>query len=360
MPTRKGKDLNESSHADVRSQRAPVASKAHSGTGGGPDIAALTAINHLAHASWLSRCLHAVTRLGVADLVEDQPIPYDVVAEAIGAHPAALRRAIRCLAAYGVFNDFGSAVSHNEASRLLRCDHPWSQASVVKWAGSPIQWEAYGNFEQVLLSGEAALNAGGLFDALSRAPGEAEHFNLTMEASSLLQVRNISSSFDFAKFGTICDVGGGRGHLLRAILERAPESFGVLVDLPAVIEALPAPGARTRYEALNILNEPVPSADAYVLKHVLHDWSDQEVVTILKNIRGGLGLCGKLIVAETLLPEPPHLSLSLIHDVAMMIVTGGRERTHQEFLSLLQAAGLTCEKVIPLGNIGLIIAQKER
>jgi hypothetical protein len=295
----------------------------------------------------------------VADVVDDQPQSYEDVARAVGGHPKALRRALRCLAAYGVFKDFGDAVGHNEASRLLRTDHPSTQSSVVKWAGSPIQWRAYGELEQVLKTGECALGPGGLFGALEDAPEEAEEFDRTMEAVSALQVQAIATGFDFSVFPTICDVGGGRGHLLSAIMDRARHSKGILVDLPGVIGRLPPPMSEgIDHAARDILNEALPSADAYILKNVLHDWSDEDVIRILNNVRSSGGPKAKIILAEALLPDPPRPTFSLIHDLAMLVLNNGQERTLREFETLLGAVGLRCEAVVPVQDLSLVIAER--
>lgn len=316
-------------------------------------------IAHIAHASWLSRCLHAIARLGVADVIGDEPKSYENVAHAVGADPKSLHRALRCLVAYGVFRESEGWLSHTHASRLLRKDHPSSQASIVKWAGSPIQWRALGELERVLRTGEPALGQGGLFGALMDEPNEANEFDGAMESQSLRQVQAIADGFNFSTCSRICDVGGGRGHLLAAILKIAPHSKGILVDLPSVIERLDPPTSdRIEHVSRDIFADELPPADAYVMKNVLHDWPDEDAVRILNQIRSSAEPKAKIIIVETLLPDIPQPTSGPIQDLAMLVLNGGQERTLREFDEILDKAELRRTKLVDLHEISLIVAEK--
>jgi hypothetical protein len=304
-------------------------------------------ISHLAHVGWLSRCLHAITRLGVADVIGEHPQSYENVAQAVGVNPRALRTVLRCLASNGVFTDFGSTIEHNESSRLLANDHPLALASVVKWAGSPVQWAAFGALENVLLTGQAALGPDGLFGALAAAPAEAAAFDHAMEAVTLLQSEALAAAYDFSHFGTICDVGGGRGHLLSTILAIAPEANGILLDLRGVIERLgPPKSRRIEYVSCDLLNEMPPPADAYVLKNVLHDWADHQCVRILRNIRSIAPPASEIIIAETVLADTFSATSALMVDLGMLVLNGGQERTLHDFNVILEQASLKLNEVV--------------
>jgi hypothetical protein len=160
-----------------------------------------------------------------------------------------------------------------------------------------------------------------------------------MTAKAAADIAAVLGAYDFSRFATIADIGGGRGHLLTAILEAAPAARGVLFDRPQVIEAVDIEHDRLTARAGDFFVDPLPAADAYVLMDVLHDWPDAECVAILRGIRAAAGTGAKVLVIENVLPENGGDPRGRSLDILMLAMTGGRERTAQRLSELLTSCG---------------------
>jgi len=309
----------------------------------------------------LPRCLHVVADLGVADALAEVPLSAADLAEAVGAHPDALGRVLRLLSAVGVFESREGKFLHSPASRLLRADHPQSMRAFVRMFGVRFNWETYAELGYSVRTGRPAgdeVTPGGFWAYFSSRPEEWSIFNEAMEAKAHGQVAAIVSAYDFSGFGVISDIGGGRGHLLRAVLEQAPFARGVLFDLPRVIdEAGDLASDRLRLQAGDFFKGELPVCDAYLLMDIIHDWNDEESETILKAVRRSARPGAKLLLLETIVPENNALDWSKMLDVHMLTLLGGKQRTRQEFEALLSAADFTFEREIDTGaGISLIEA----
>ena len=307
----------------------------------------------LATGYWDSRCLHVIAALGVADHIGERAESPEALAQAVGAHPQALARVLRALAAHGVFEEVGGAFRHTATSRLLRSDHPQSLRAFVGMMGMPVHWEAYGKLEHSVRTGESAMSCiapGGTFQYFATHPEEARLFDDAMTAKSHEQIDSVLRVYDFSGFKCIADIGGGRGHLLRAVLAANPGLTGVLFDLPHVIEALASSPSseRLRLRSGSFFTDPLPACDAYLLMSVIHDWGDPEATAILGAVRRAAPAHAKVLLLEMLLPDTPgpHPAKSL--DVEMLVMTtGGRERTRAEYEALLESAHMRLLRVTP-------------
>lgn len=298
----------------------------------------------------LSRCLHCVAAAGIADLIDDEPRSSVELATASETHPDALLRILRLLSAHGVFRvDHNNRVSHSSASRMLRSDHPQSVLSLVKMFGLPINWQVYEHLDHSLKSGMPATEKvvpGGLWTYYASHAEENSIFNAAMTAKAQGHLFGIMNSYDFSSFNTIADIAGGRGHLLNGILSATPGAKGILFDLPHVVaEARELASERLALLGGDFFKDPLPSADAYLLMEIIHDWPDEESVAILKAIRRAAPDNARLLVIEQIMPETqgPHWAKTL--DILMLALVGGRQRTQQEYTRLLERAGFTfvCE-----------------
>ena len=163
----------------------------------------------------------------------------------------------------------------------------------------------------------------------------------------------VVAAYDFSAFRTVVDVAGGGGTLLAAILRAHPDARGILLEqphvLPAARQALDAAGVGARCELVagDIFESVVPGGDAYVLKWILHDWDDERARRILERCRRALPAAGRLLVVETVLPPGDEPSSGKLADLAMLVWTGGRERTEAEYRALLAAAGFELARVVP-------------
>jgi len=314
----------------------------------------------LASAYWATRCLHVIAEIGVADrLSEDSETP-ESLALAVGAHPQSLARVLRLLASLGVFEEIDGRFRHSAASQLLRSDHPQSQRSFVRMMGMKEHWAAYGELEHSVRTGEAAMPrivASGMFDFFASHPQQSRLFDEAMTAKSLATLSEVVRSCDLCGARLIADVGGGRGHLLQAVLAATPEAKGVLCELPHVISTLAGMASeRLRLLPLDFFKDPLPACDAYLLMSVLHDWGDAQALSILQGVRRAAPRHARLLVIELTIPDTPGPHLAKAVDIEMLVMaSGGRERSRSEFARLYEGAGFRVEKVIPTSTATVIL-----
>ena len=304
----------------------------------------------LATATVAARALHVVAELGVADHIDDAPVLAKELAARCGADEDALGRVLMLLAAHGVFDRVGDAYAHTDASHLLRSDHPMSMRAFPRMMGMGSFNTSLAQLEHSVRTGEAAFGlvaSDGLFAHLQRNPDEARIFDASMTAKAAGDTSAVLSSYDFSRFSTIADIGGGRGHLLRAVLEAAPKANGILFDLPAVIDTVDAPSERLAVQAGDFFVDALPSADAFILMEVIHDWNDDQAAAILSAVRRAAAPGAAVLIIEAVaddeVPDPVVRTL----DVIMLAITGGRERTSAELGQLLASTGFRTTGATP-------------
>lgn len=290
----------------------------------------------------ISRAIQVVAELGVADAVADDPVPAEKVAAACGADAYAIERILRLLSTRGVFERSDGGYRHTDASRLLRSDEPMSLRAFARMAGMPAMVEVFGNFEHSARTGRPSaelLEPGGLWGYLEAHPDQAGIFGEAMTAKAQADIAAVLQTYDFGQFGTIADIGGGRGHLLRAVLDAAPGARGVLFDQPSVIERLEIGRDRLTTQAGDFFTGPLPGADAYILMDIIHDWGDDDALAILRSVRAAAAPGARLLILEDVLPDDEPDPAGYTLDVVMLVATGGRERTAAELSGLLAGAG---------------------
>lgn len=316
-------------------------------------------IRDLAVAYWASRCLHIVAELGIADHLGDAPESADALAKVSGVQAQPLHRVLRALANHGVFEYDGRRFAHNAASRALRSDATGSMRSLARMMGLKVHWDAYRELEATLRTGTpaiAAVTQGGFFSYLRDHPGEARLFHEAMAGKSFAQVEPVTQAYDFRGFDTIGDIGGGLGHLLHGVLEQSPRSRGVLFDLPEVIElARRRADPRIAYAGGDFFKDRIPPCDAYLMMTVLHDWSDDEAVAILANLKSNAPPTAKLLLVESVIQPQTLDDFAKDLDIEMLVMATGHERTEAEWSAVLTRAGFRLSRVIPAGSVSSIL-----
>lgn len=301
----------------------------------------------------LPRCLHVVADLGVADVLGETPLTAAEIASAVGVHPEALRRVLGLLSAHGVFECQGEKFVHSPASRLLRTDHPQSMRAFVHMNGLPFLWASCGELAYSVRTGLPAgdkVYPGGVWAYYAEHPQENSTFNQAMASKAHGQVAGILAAYDFSGFRMIGDIGGGHGHLLRAVLDRVPIAKGVLFDQPHVIEeAASLASERLTLQSGDFFKDDLPACDAYLLMEIIHDWGDDESVAILKAIQRAAPAHARLLLFEALVPDDPGPDWSKTLDIRMLALFGGKQRTRQEFEALFDRAGFFLVRVIDTG-----------
>ncbi|MCW2519844.1 MAG: O-methyltransferase [Mycobacterium sp.] len=306
--------------------------------------------------TWTSQAITAATQLGVADALADGPLPIDELAARVGADPDALSRLLRALIGRGVFRRRRDLrYELNPLAASLRSNAPASMAWAARFYGSAEQRERWTALADAVRGGNAivpALRGKSSFEYFADHPGLAELFDRTMLSISELTDAPVAAGYDFSAYPIIVDVGGGHGSLLAAILARAPNSRGVLYDLPRVAasatDLLLRNGLGHRVVVADgSFFDAVPSGgDAYVLKNVIHDWPDDEALHILRNVRTAAGPEGTVLLVEFVIPDHDRDFPGKWVDLEMLLNLGSRERTAAEYGELLRRAGFQMTRVV--------------
>jgi O-methyltransferase len=308
----------------------------------------------------ISRCLHVVADLGVADALEETPQTCEELAKATGAHAGALSRVLRLLSAYGIFEGRDERFAHTPASRLLRSDHPQSMRAFVRMIGLPINWASYEELHYSVRTGLPAsskVTPGGLWNYFAEHPEASQLFNEAMTAKSQGEIAGVVHAYDFSRFGVIGDIGGGRGHLLQAVLAAAPNAKGVLFDQTHVMEQVSGSASgRLHLQSGDFFKDDLPTCDAYLMMDIIHDWNDEDATKILHNLRRAARPGAKLLLIEAIIPDDPNPGMAKMLDIHMLTLTGGRQRTQHEHVALLANAGFRFEREIDLGNFSILDA----
>jgi hypothetical protein len=319
---------------------------------------------------YLSRALALAATLGIADLLADGPRDHHDLARACAADAPSLRRVLRLLASRGVFEEQADGrFATTPLGELLRADVPGSMhASVLLFAGVPIQ-DSWKELEYCVRTGQPAFRRtdpdADPFTEMAKDPARAALFDRAMATFAPQTAAAVAHAYDFSTFGAVTDVGGGNGSLLIGILRANPALRGTVFDQPHVAERARAQveqaGVADRCEIVggSFFERVPPGADAYMLKHVIHDWDDAQAVAILRRCRDAMGADGTLLIVEGVYPERIDQSLdskgAAANDVNMLVCTGGRQRSEEEFRTLLGAAGFRLSQVVPtLARVGII------
>ncbi len=305
----------------------------------------------------VSQALAVAARLGIADLLSDGPRSIDELAAATGTHALSLYRLLRVLASEGVFSEQGDGrFALTPLAEPLKADTPDSLHARAMFDAAQGNWHAWGKLMQSTRTGEPAIqHAYGkdLFGYLKDHPDEGKIFNEVMAAQTVTEARAVLEAYDFVGIDTLVDIGGGVGTLLAAILDAHPSMRGVLYDQSHVVvdarERLTGAGVVDRCRAVGgDFFESVPAGgNAYILKHILHDWDDDDCQRILGNCRRAIAKDGRLLVIEVLIPPGNDPDYGKFLDLQMLVVTkGGRERTQAEYRSLFESTGFTLARMI--------------
>ena len=298
----------------------------------------------------VSQTIHAAVDLGIPDLLAGGERTSDDLAEASGADPSALYRLLRALASLGILHESeGQRFALTQLGQPLRGDVPGSIQGWVRLNGREYLWRSWGNLANAVRDGENSFHSLYGTDVWSwRAehPEESEIFDQAMMSLTGGANAAILAAYDFGRFGTVVDVGGGNGTLIAALLAAHPRLRGVVFDQEHVVsgaeEVLRSAGVLDRCEIVSgSFFSSVPSGgDAYVLKWIVHDWEDEECVAILGACREAMGPAAVVLVIERDLGEPNENPAAKISDLNMFVMPGGRERSRDEYAELFRRAGL--------------------
>jgi hypothetical protein len=314
-------------------------------------------LNQLLLGQFIARSLAVASELGVADLLRSGPLSIDALAARTGSNAGALYRMLRALASIEVFVEQpGKVFGNSELSECLRSDVAGSLGPMARWLGDISGWTAWGRFDHSIRTGEPAFEAvfgTDCFSWMQLNPQSLSLFQQAMSGYSALTGQAVADAYDFSSIGTLLDVGGGHGTFLSLLLGRNPKLSGVLFDRAEVVAAASATferasqSERVRVVAGDFLEGVPDGADAIVLKHIVHDWDDEQCARLLAHCRRGLPRGGRLLVIESVLCDAPEGAFTKFLDLEMLALTpGGRERSLDEFERLLSRAGFELGAVL--------------
>jgi hypothetical protein len=314
----------------------------------------------MATAQWVSRILYVAAKLGLADLLAAGPKGAEELAGPTKTHAPSLYRILRALGLLGVLTeDDKRRFSLTALGEALRTGAPGAARATVLTLASP--WMSQG-FDHLLYSvetGKSGLEKAlgmPIFDWLAKNPEAASLFSETMVGFHGAEPDAVASAYDFSGLATIVDVGGATGNLLAAVLKKNAAARGVLFDLPHVVRDAPAflksrgVESRVTIDPGSFFERAPGGGDAYLLSHIIHDWSEEQCLTILRNCKNAMKPGGRVLIVEMVIPpgNVPHPGKML--DVMMLVGPGGQERTESEYRDLLGKAGFRLSRVVPTAS----------
>ncbi|MFE1171532.1 methyltransferase [Streptomyces sp. NPDC058773] len=338
-----------------------MATSPHRPTGEPRDLTAH--LMDLAMGHLFSAALRTAVHHRIADHLAEGPRTVEQLAGTTGTHAPHLRRVLRCLATRGVFReDAAGAYQLTPAAQQLRTDAPDSLCAAVLMATDQLFLRTSAAMPEAVARGGASFEwifGAPLFEHLLSDPAARRLFDDGMASVSARVDEAVAAACAFPANGTVVDVGGGRGGLLRAALRRHPQLTGVLFDqAPPLADHLLGGDelkGRWRTQEGDFFESVPEGGDVYVLKHVLHDWPDEPCRRILRSCHRAMAAGSRLLVVDSVLPpgNAPHFGKTM--DVAMMAVLDGQERTAEEFAALLSAAGFRLTRTLPTSAFPSIV-----
>ncbi|WP_417376617.1 methyltransferase [Gimesia maris] len=305
---------------------------------------------------WKSQSIYAAAKLGIADLLITGPQTPEQLAAATNTDASALYRLLRALASIGIFeeNEAGE-FTLTPLAQPLRSDDPESKQALAIMNGED-QFRPWCEIIYSLQTGKPAYDniwGKSIFEFLSEHPEKARIFDKAMIGIHGRGTDAAIKAYDFADIKVLADVGGGNGSNLISILQACPNLKGILIDLPHVVD-----NAQEQFDQASLTDrcelvggdffQSVPAgADAYLMRHIIHDWNDEKSLQILKNCHAALPVNGKLLVMESVIDPGNDPFAGKFVDLVMLLVTGGKERTAAEFQTLYNQAGFKLARILP-------------
>jgi hypothetical protein len=325
-----------------------------------PDVAASQHLFQIGTGYMASTALWIAAKLDLASKLAAGPRAAADLARETGANEDALYRILRLLSSVGVFEETAPRTfANNLPSSTMVAGAKGSTHPMMLWIADPTHLRIYADALHSVMTGTPAMEKTfgiPVFEFFPRHPEISEVFNNAMTNFSAYVIPAALDAYDFNGVRSVVDVAGGHGHVLMSILQRHPDATGVLFDLDHVIAgAIPrireaGLEARIRTESGDFFKAVPAGADAYVMKHIIHDWDDEKARMILGAIRAAMKPEGRVVLLETVLSPANQPDFGKLLDLEMMLLPGGRERTEEEFRALFASSGFTVTKIVPTSS----------
>ena len=332
---------------------------------GAPPESALT---QLMLGGLAAQSVYVAAKLGIADLLVDGPLTAAELADKTETDAPSLYRVLRALSALGVFVEGDDEkFSLTPMASLLRSGVQGSLRDCAIFMGEDWHWEVWGKTLYSVKTGNPAwkeVHGQPVFPYFATNQKASKIFDNAMSSFTTLAAKAVVEAYDFSSVRTLVDVAGGHGRLLTAILGANPNARGVLFDLPHVIagarENINSGQFSSRVEFATgdfFVGVPV-GGDAYVMKHIIHDWDDSQALRILKNIGKAMTPDGRVLLIESVISERNTPDFGKLMDIEMLVSPGGKERTARQYEELLQRAGMKLTRIIPTASPYSVIEAK--
>jgi len=315
-------------------------------------------IMQLSMSVFISQAIYVAAKLGIADLLASGPKSTAELAAVTETNEGALYRVLRSLASVGVFAETSErSFINSPMSETLRSDSDTSTRAMALFMGDEAHWSVYAGMMHSVKTGEPAwdhVHGVSCFQYLfevNRAFGAI--FDQAMTSISHSQIGAVLEAYDFSGISTLADIAGGHGLLLASILQKYPTMNGVLFDRDMVVsgakDLLANHGVADRVKRVegDFFSEIPVVADAYILKHIIHDWDDDKSEVILGNIRRSMPDDARVLIVDAVIPPGNDPHPAKILDLEMLIAPGGLERTESEFEKLLADSGFRINRIVP-------------
>ena len=332
---------------------APAQQSSASPVSAPPEVA----LTQILLGSLAAQTVYVAAKLGIADLLEDGPKPVEDLAARTNTHAPSLYRVLRAAASLGVFTEQENRTfALSPTAQPLLSNASNSLRDIAIFMGEDWHWNVWGQILFSVRTGKSAwaeAHGDDVFEYFKSKPDAFAVFNRAMTSLTALSTRAVIEGYDFTGIGKLVDIAGGHGRLLTEIVAANPSLHGVLFDLPQVIEgarenvAKSSAADRVEFVSGDFFESVPAGGDAYMMKHIIHDWDDERALVILRNIKQVMNPGGRVLLVESVVSEKNDQDFSKLMDIEMMVSPGGKERTATEYKELFTQAGLRLTRIIP-------------
>lgn len=323
-----------------------------------PELPPPMQLLQLSFAFMISRSISIASEYFIADKLVDQPKTAAQLAAESGLHARSLYRVMRACASAGVFSeDEQGRFSLTPLAQFLRSDQPGNLRAFTAMMNSVWQYQTWADMSYAVETGKPAFDhvfGMPFFEYLAQSEAMSKGFHEAMTSNSAFTSEALLNSYDFSGFTKVVDVGGGEGILLASLLQRNPHLSGILYEIPVLASAAAKlfgqydVSSRCQHLGGDFFQSVPEGGDLYILKHIIHDWNDEQCIQILSNCRKAINKGGKVLVIEMVVPEGNTPSMSKLLDLQMLACLPGCERTEAEYRALFEKAGFSLGRIIPM------------
>ena len=312
------------------------------------------------HGYRFTQLIYVAAELKIADFLQDGPKDSHYLSAKTHTQEQSLYRVLRALTTINVFRENEHGFELTDISKYLLSDTEGSLRVLSVMRGEEVNWKPWGELLDAVKTGVNPFEkvfGMDLFEYYDAHPASGAAFNEGMSITTQHDIPEILHNYDFSEGNTFVEIGGGLGSLLFSVLKSQPDKNGILYDAPHVVKNATPLAIQFQVESQcrivggDFFSSVPEGGDVYLMKRILHDWSDELAVKILQNCHRSMASSGKIVIFETMIQDEFNNPEGKVNDVHMMMVTpGGKERTSTEFRKLFEAAGFTLVKITQVGR----------